>query len=285
MYAQLGNIRFEGLKGFSSFSHDRGVNYAQHELINGKPKLQAVGDNLDSIIFDMYLHSEFTDPESDIDTLKTAMQNKEILTLILGNGKVVGSFVIPNLSQQTYFTDPNGNLISVNLSVELLESFSEIPLNTEKQQAINNSFATSLRNSNVRSVLPPKLSVGMTMTSEVSNIQTSATLTSVYVQKVIEKPNQAAYWSGKISKSLDEIEGSINNVQDVLSDASQLQDLAESVPDALSDVNSRVQNMKAVLPISDIESFKILNQQLSGSVISLNSANLDVSNNSVIRRI
>jgi hypothetical protein len=44
--------------------------------------------------------------------------------------------------------------------------------------------------------------------------------------------------SGKISKSLDEIEGLPNNVQDVLSDVIVLQDLL-SVPDALSDVNSR----------------------------------------------
>jgi phage protein U len=143
MYAQLGNIRFEGLKGFSNFSHERGVNYAQHELINGKPRLQAVGDNLDSISFGMYLHSEFTNPEADIDSLRTAMQNREILPLILGNGRVLGFFVIPNFSQVNSFTDPLGNLIEVTLSVDLLESFSDNPLREAELQAINQAFATS----------------------------------------------------------------------------------------------------------------------------------------------
>ncbi len=98
-------------------------------------------------------------------------------------------------------------------------------------------------------------------------------------------PSRSEYWSGKISKSLTDIEGSITTVQSTLSDASQLQDLAEDMPVALNDVYIRVQNMKAVLPVSNIEDFKILNQQLNGSVVNLNSTNLDISNNSIIRRI
>jgi phage protein U len=285
MYAQLGNIRFEGLKGFSNFSHERGVNYAQHELINGKPRLQSVGDNLDSISFGMYLHSQFTNPEADIETLRLAMQNREILPLILGNGTVLGFFVIPNFSQVNSFTDPSGNLIEVTLSIELLESYSDSPLREAELQAINNAFATSQRNSNVRSVLPAKLSKGMTMSTEISNIQTSTTLTGIYTSKIDAIPTRSEYWSGKINKSLNDIEVSLTNVQSILSDASDLQAMAQNMPAAINDVYVRVQNMKAVLPITDVNSFKILNQQLNGSVVSLNSANLDISNNSVIRRI
>jgi len=285
MYAQLGNIRFEGLKGFSNFSHERGVNYAQHELINGKPRLQAVGDNLDSISFGMYLHSEFTNPEADIETLRNAMQNREILPLILGNGRVLGFFVIPNFSQDNSFTDPAGNLIECTLSVELLESFSDSPLRELELQAINQAFATSVRNSNVRSVLPAKISQGMTMTNEVAKIQKSVTLTGIYTAKIEAIPSRSEYWSGKINKSLTDIEGDLTNIQSTLSDASKLQDMATNLPTAINDVYVRVQNMKSVLPVTDVNSFKILNQQLNGSLLSLNSANLDISNNSIIRRI
>jgi len=285
MYAQLGNIRFEGLKGFSSFSHERGVNYAQHELINGKPRLQSVGDNLDSISFGMYLHSEFTNPEADIETLRLAMQNREVLPLLLGNGRILGFFVIPNFSQSNSFTDPLGNLIEVTLNIELLESFSDDSLREAELQAINLAFATSQRNSNVRSVLPPKLSQGMTISTEISNIQTSTTLTGIYTAKIEAIPSRSEYWSGKISKSLADIEGSLTNVQSILSEASELQEMAKDMPAAINDVYVRVQNMKAVLPVSDVNEFKTLNQQLNGSVGSLNSSNLDISNNSIIRRI
>lgn len=285
MYAQLGNIRFEGLRGFSNFSHERGVNYAQHELINGKPRLQAVGDNLDTISFGMYLHSEFTNPEADIETLRLSMQNREVLPLILGNGRVLGFFVIPNFSQVNSFTDPKGNLIEVTLSVELLEAFNSNPLQEAINQAISQAFATSVRNSNVRSVLPAKLSQGMTMNTEISNIQTSTTLTGIYTAKIEAIPTRAEYWSGKINKSLTDIENRLTNVQSILSDASKLQAMAENMPSAINDVYVRVQNMKAVLPITDVNSFKILNQQLSGSIVNLNSTNLRISNNSIIRRI
>jgi len=285
MYAQLGNIRFEGLKGFSNFSHERGVNYAQHDRINGKPRLQAVGDILDTISFEMYLHSEFTNPESDIETLRLSMQNREILPLILGNGRVLGFFVIPNFSQVNSFTDPKGNLIETTVSVELLESFTDDPLRESELQAIQQAFATSNRNSNVRSVLPAKLSKGMTVSTEISNIQTSTTLTGIYTAKIAEIPSRSEYWSGKINKSLTDIEGSLTNVQSILSDASELQDMAQSMPAAINDVYNRVQDMKAVLPISDVNSFKTLNQQLNSSVLNLNSSNLEISNNSIIRRI
>ena len=285
MYAQLGNIRFEGLKGFSNFSHERGVNYAQHELINGKPRLQAVGENLDSISFGMYLHSQFTNPEADIETLRLAMQERKILPLILGNGRVLGFFVIPNFSQINSFTDPVGNIIEVTLSIELLESYSDNPLREAVIQAIGRAFATSKRNSNVRSVLPAKLSKGMTMSTEISNIQTSTTLASIYTAKIDAMPTRAEYWSGKINKSLNDIEDSLTNVQLILSQASELQNMAQNMPAAINYVYVRAQNMKAVLPITDVNSFKVLNQQLNGSVLVLNSVNLDISNNSVIRRI
>jgi len=112
MYAQLGNIRFEGLKGFSTFSHTVGVTYAQHARINGKSRLEATGDELDAISFEMMLHANFTDPEADIDVINTATVNREILKLILGNGKVVGDFVITSFEKVTEFTDPLGNIIS-----------------------------------------------------------------------------------------------------------------------------------------------------------------------------
>jgi len=285
MYAQLGNIRFEGLKGFSNFSHERGVNYAQHELINGKPKLQSVGDNLDSISFGMYLHSEFTNPEADIETLRLAMQNREVLPLLLGNGRILGFFVIPNFSQSNSFTDPLGNLIEVTLNIELLESFSDSPLREAELQAINSAFATSQRNSNVRSVLPAKLSKGMTISNEISNVQTSATIASIHTANIAATPSRSEYWSGKINKSLTDIEGSLTTVNSLLIEDSNLQDMAPDMPAAINDVYVRVQNMKAVLPVSDIEGFKVLNQQLNASVVGLNSANLDISNNSIIRRI
>jgi len=273
MYAQLGTIRFEGQNGFTSFSHARGVNYAQNALINGKPKLQAVGAVLDSISLEITLHSSFTNPEADVLALKTAMENKTVLPLILGNGTVLGYFVIPNFTQTTGFADPIGNLISANLSVELLECYIAENANSQKTKAINDAFATTLRGSNLRSVAPANLSVGLDMTREVAKIDTSAAMAEFYLKSAKENPQQKDYWGKKINKTLESIEENITLVQSKLSISSDLQGLQNNVPLALSNVNSRVQNMKQELPLTDLANFDTLSKQLKGSTVALKSEN------------
>jgi len=284
MYAQLGNIRFEGLKGFSSFSHTVAVAYAQHARINGKSRLEATGDELDAISIEILLHANFTNPEADIEEMRAAMYNREILKLILGNGNIVGDFVISSFEKVIDFTDPKGNIISVTLSVELLESYNENPLSEAQKNAMNSAFATTARNSNVRSVLPAKPSPAMGVTLQVSEIKASAIQINQYTAAAEANENTFEYYSGKIDSNLNDIEDNISNIQASLSDAQDIADLAASLPEAIQDINTRVQNIKAVLPISDIAQFKILNSQLQGSVLAAKTANTGISNQSIIRR-
>lgn len=284
MYAQLGTIRFEGLNGFSTLEESFAVNYAQHERINNKPRLEAVGDVLDTISFDMYLHSTFVDPEASIEVIRTAMINREILTLILGSGKVVGNFVIPSFTKSTEFTDPNGNIISATLSIELLESATDDPLASAKNSALNSSFATSNRNANVRTVLPAKKSDASLITSSISEMEVSDTNVNENVKQVEINPATTQYNSNKIDLNLDSILSSLNTSQNLLADAQDFQDLAPNLQTAFNGIYTAVQNMKAVLPITDISSFQILNRQLSGSIVSAKSSAIGITNQAIIRR-
>lgn len=284
MYAQLGNIKFEGLKGFVSLEESFGVNYAQHELIKNKPRLERTGDVLDTISFDMVLHSTFTDPEADIDVLRTAMKNGEILPLILGNGKVVGNFVIPNFTKSTSFTDASGNLISVTLSVELLESFSDDPLRESKNQAKNTAFATTARNSNVRAVIPPVASPATALSTNIAKIETSGIQISQYTAAATENQNTYAYYSKKTNEALDTIEKTITEVNKQLDNYEDLKNNAPNLPPALQGVYTAVQNIKGVLPISDINGFQTLVRSLNSAVSATQLANVNNSNQSIIRR-
>lgn len=285
MYAQLGNIKFEGQKGFTSFSHERGVNFAQHERIQGKPRLQSVGDNLDTVSFDMYLHSEFTDPESDIDLLSVNMNNKEVLLLLLGNGKIVGDFVITNFSQQTLFTDPVGNLISATVSISLLEVFSDDKLREAEKKAIADAFATQIRNSNVRTVLPPKLSQGMGLTANVGKLQMNSTLIT---QQVVMAESNSSFFdlaSEVITETCDILEGIIAKIDTTLHDFPFLDDMVPDLGTVLNDVYVRIQDVRSVMPISDIANVRVLTNELAKSTSLAKKANVNISNNSIIRRI
>jgi phage protein U len=285
MYAQLGIIRFEGLRGFSSLEQSYGVNYVQHERIGGKPRLEAVGDVLDTLSFDMYLHSSFTDPEAEIEAMRVAMVDREILSLVLGNGTIVGNFVITNFSKTTTFTDPQGNLIEATISVELLESFNDEPLTEAKKAAINQSFATSERNANVRSTLPPKLSPATVVSADIVKIETSGKLTQQYIDTATANPQTLEFYSGKIQSQLDQITTTINTVQSALSNSQALLDLATSLPSALNSVETAVQNMVAIFPVSDTTDLKSLSSQLNNQILSAKSASIGISNQSIVRRL
>lgn len=284
MYAQLGTIRFEGLNGFSTLEESFAVNYAQHERINGKPRLEAVGDVLDTISFDMYLHSSFVDPEASIEVIRTAMINREILTLILGSGKVVGNFVIPNFTKSTEFTDPNGNIISATLSIELLESATDDPLASAKKSALNSSFATANRNANVRTLLPAKQSEASFLTSGISEMETNSKKVTDNIKQVEINSATSEYNSAKIDLNLDAILSSLDSSQNLLTQAQDFQNLAPNLQTAFNGVYTAVQNMKAVLPITDVSSFQILNRQLSGSIASAKSSSIGITNQAIIRR-
>lgn len=277
MYAQLGNIRFEGVKGFTTLEESFGVNYAQHERIKGKPRLEFVGDVLDTIAIGIYLHSNFTNPEDDIEALKIYMLNREILPLIWGNGKFVGNFVIPNFTKTTEFTDPSGNIISATLSIDLLESFTEEPLKEADKKAKEKAFATTLRTSNVRSVTAPTLSQGMVVSKNVSEIQSSAKIVNQYAFAAEKDPETSDYYSNKIGNTLGSMEDQLFKTSEAFNSSSEIQELGPNVPTSINGVNTSIQNIRGALPISDINSFKGLtsNLQTSSAVLKTDSSNID----------
>lgn len=285
MYAQLGNIKFEGVKGFSSLEEVFGTNYAQHERIKGKPRLEAVGSNLDTISFTMKLHSSFTNPEEDIEALRLNLINKEILPFVLGNGNVVGNFVISTMTKSTIFTDPVGNLIEASLSVSLLESFSEDPLRDSQKKSIEKAFATSSRTSNVRALSVPDLSRGMVVSENISEISSSAKIVNQYTGSVDKNPQTAAYYSKKINDTLKGMEVKISDVTGILSSSSDILSLGPDVPTSLNSVNTNIQNMKASLPITDLATFKDMNARLSSSTALLQTSSVNIQKQAIIRRL
>lgn len=121
MYAQLGDIKFEGLRGFNKFQRTRETVYAQVPMVNSKPRIQKTGQKLDEIDLGIMLHSEFCVPENELEKFDKARKKGEILTLMLGNGAVVGGFLVVSLSENIRKTDKIGNVIFLELDIKLIE--------------------------------------------------------------------------------------------------------------------------------------------------------------------
>ena len=121
MFAQLGNIQFNLITYFNGIDESQKHNYAEHQTIESKPKLQFIGDELDEINIKLNFHSSFCNPESELKKLKDTAKKHEELSFILGNGKYIGKFIIQEISSTTQQCDKLGNLISIESEIKLKE--------------------------------------------------------------------------------------------------------------------------------------------------------------------
>lgn len=121
MYAQLGTIIFEGLNGFDTFDRTRETDYAEHALIDGKPRLQRLGDKLETIAITLTLHASFCDPQGQINALDVARANGQVMALLNGSGDYLGQYIIKRLSESAQHLASDGKIIWSRLSVDLTE--------------------------------------------------------------------------------------------------------------------------------------------------------------------
>ena len=125
MFAQLGNIQFNLITYFNGIEESQKHNYAVHQTIESKPKLQYIGDELDEMTIKLNFHSSFCTPETEIKKIKDAAKLHEEMPFILGNGRYLGKYVIEEITSTTQQTDKSGNLISIDAEIRLKEWFTE----------------------------------------------------------------------------------------------------------------------------------------------------------------
>lgn len=122
MVAQLGEIVFELLKSPSEISEVRKWEWAEHRGMDVKPRLQKMGQGLTEISMNIKL-SVFLgfDPQAMIDKLSEEADKETSVPFILGNGRIIGEFVITEIQINWKRTDNYGNLVTAELSVKLKE--------------------------------------------------------------------------------------------------------------------------------------------------------------------
>lgn len=151
-YALLGDIAFDLLHAPTGFDERRSANFAEHQVLSGKPRLQAMGLALTEITLQLRLHHQLGAVESRYQALITAKEKQEALALVLGFSKFKGNFVITDLSSNVLFTDEKGNPLAREVSLTLREFVGETGAGIlGKALAING-------NSPLASILPKGLS-------------------------------------------------------------------------------------------------------------------------------
>lgn len=121
MWAVLGEIEFELFNHPKLFEERTSTDYAEHALIQGKPRLEFVGDGLDELYLELQLHAALGEPEEQIRRLKAARAAHEPLPLVLGSGDYRGIYLITHVDTRVARTDGQGRVLVAGVSMYLRE--------------------------------------------------------------------------------------------------------------------------------------------------------------------
>ncbi|ATF75282.1 phage tail protein [Pasteurella multocida] len=120
MYFMLGNVVFEPVD-LTDFNESHSAEFAEHAVLKGKPRLQAMGEKLTELSFAIRLHHKIGGVEKRYQALLSAQTKQEAMPLIIGRGKYKGNFVITDISSATLFTDKFGNALAREMNISLRE--------------------------------------------------------------------------------------------------------------------------------------------------------------------
>lgn len=286
MFAQLGNIKFEGVKGLDSMSRRRDSILAEHAVILGKPRLQKIGNGLDRYSIVAHFHTAFCVPEDELSALNNYRLSGEILPFILGTGEILGSFVIASLQDDPVAFDGLGGVVDLYVAIELTENYDPDAEATKEAQARDNAPAIRLPTTQpIRDTggLPP--TPAALVSEDFSEASVMAGAIDGDLGKAERIPEREDYYYGRIKKALDKIE-------DVMSEGTaklnELSDLTTQFPNLLTSaaaVANAAATFKSAFPPGFISDLKAVNSSLQLSVDNLNRNSAGMNNLITSRKI
>jgi phage protein U len=128
LFATLGEIQFEVVGSPEGFESSRGYDFAEHRVVESKPVLQWVGNDLERLKFELRLHSSFTDPAAKLALLRSTAAAHLALPLVFGNGGFRGFFVIESIAVRSQQLSALGAPIAITAALGLKEWAAESEL-------------------------------------------------------------------------------------------------------------------------------------------------------------
>ncbi|ADJ61742.1 phage tail protein [Herbaspirillum seropedicae] len=120
-HALLGQISFALISYSAEVQGKFAANYAEHALIDGKPRLQWTGDKLNDVNWKLVFHADFCDPTRELNKLRAAIAAHEALPLVYANGDYKGWFVPTEADLTLHRTTADGAALWIEVKLALRE--------------------------------------------------------------------------------------------------------------------------------------------------------------------
>lgn len=121
IFATLDDIELEVTRWPDAMDTRYRAAYATQDLIGTKAVLQHTGFAPDEVDMTATLHANWCNPATELARLKTAMDARQAMALVLGSGEYRGVFVITHLDVATRQTDGGGAALALEVNLKLKE--------------------------------------------------------------------------------------------------------------------------------------------------------------------
>ena len=121
MFAVLGDIQFEVVGSPEGYESAEAYDFSEQRVIESKPRLQWVGDDLERLSFELMWHSTFTNPAAQLALLRATAAQHLALPLVFGNGGFRGFFVIESIKMKSQQLSAGGAPIAIRVALALKE--------------------------------------------------------------------------------------------------------------------------------------------------------------------
>jgi phage protein U len=117
----LGDIQFEVVGSPESYESADGYDFPEQRVIESKPRLQWVGDELERLNFELMWHASFTNPAAQLALLRATAATHLALPLVFGDGGFRGFFVIESIKVKSQQLSAGGAPIAIRVALALKE--------------------------------------------------------------------------------------------------------------------------------------------------------------------
>jgi phage protein U len=117
----LGEIQFEVVGSPEGYESTGAYGFDEQRVVESKPRLQWVGDELERLSFELMWHSSFTNPAAQLALLRATAAQHQALPLVFGNGGFRGFFVIESIKMKSQQLSAGGAPIAIRVALALKE--------------------------------------------------------------------------------------------------------------------------------------------------------------------
>jgi phage protein U len=121
LFAVLGDIQFEVVGSPESYESTDGYDFPEQRVIESKPRLQWVGDELERLNVELMWHASFTNPAAQLALLRATAATHLALPLVFGDGGFRGFFVIESIKVKSQQLSAGGAPIAIRVALALKE--------------------------------------------------------------------------------------------------------------------------------------------------------------------